>query len=42
MSLRKQGSFTEDKEFVEIGNSPSRFDTSSSQSECELDITSKE
>jgi len=30
MSLKKQGSFNEDNEFFEIGNSPSRFESSSS------------
>ena len=28
MSLKKQGSFHEDADFIEIGGSPSRFDTS--------------
>jgi hypothetical protein len=37
MSLKKQGSFTEDREFFEIGNSPSRFDSSSSECEEEED-----
>lgn len=27
MSIKKQGSFKQDCDFVEIGNSPSRFDT---------------
>ncbi len=30
MSLKKRGSFKEDREFFEIGNSPSRFESSSS------------
>ena len=30
MSLKKRGSFNEDNEFFEIGNSPSRFESSSS------------
>jgi hypothetical protein len=30
MSLKKRGSFKEDNEFFEIGNSPSRFESSSS------------
>jgi hypothetical protein len=28
MSLKKQGSFHEDADFIEIGSSPSRFETS--------------
>lgn len=31
MSLKKRGSFNEDNEFFEIGNSPSRFESSSSE-----------
>jgi hypothetical protein len=33
MSLKKQGSFHNDDEFVELGNSPSHFE-SSSESSC--------
>lgn len=33
MSLKKQGSFNEDRDFIEIGNSPSKFDGESSD-EC--------
>ena len=30
LSLKKKGSFNEDRDFIEIGNSPSRFSSSSS------------
>ena len=33
MSLRKRGSFHHDHEFFEIGNSPSRFESSSEEDE---------
>ncbi len=33
MSLKKKGSFDDDNEFFEIGNSPSRFASDSSLSE---------
>ena len=47
MSLKKQGSFHEDADFIEIGGSPSRFDTSFeeekniSPSPFDLEATSK-
>jgi hypothetical protein len=32
MSLKRKGSFHNDDDFVELGNSPDRFDSSSSDS----------
>jgi hypothetical protein len=36
LSLKKQGSFNEDKEFIELGNSPSNFTSSSSSASSDL------